>query len=439
MFKIITAFDENYGIGYKNSIPWKDPEDMFHFKNITIGDVVIMGRKTAESIPNFPLPDRINIVVSSTWKSAEPSLYKALQKAFKLNCGNIWIIGGASIYFEALTKFKHLCSKIYYTVIPGRYECDTYFPQGGNLPHLPLDTGKKFNIVSLNSSPPEQPYLDLLELILNVKSVRGDRTGTGTLSIFGPQLSFSMHGVLPVITTKRVWLKGVIEELLFFISGKTDTKILENKSVKFWRGNTSEEFLHKRNLPWREGDMGPGYSHQWRHWGAEYKGCDVEYTGQGKDQLMNVIKGIKEDPFDRRHIISAWNPSDLDQMALPPCHCFVQFYVSDCNKYLDCMLYQRSADMFLGVPFNITSYCLLTYIIGHLTQKQPRTFYHNFGDAHIYTNHIEQVKEQLSKAPYHFPSLHIIGDPQNLEDFKYESFKVVDYEHHSTIKADMAI
>jgi thymidylate synthase len=285
----------------------------------------------------------------------------------------------------------------------------------------------------------EQSYLDLLQKIIQIDEIRSDRTETNTLSLFGPQMTFSMLDKIPVITTKKVWLKGIIEELLFFISGKTDTKILEAKGVKIWKPNTSKEFLEKRGLPWREGDMGNGYSHQWRHWGAEYKGCDHDYTGQGIDQLMNVIEGIKKDPFGRRHIICAWNVSDLDQMALPPCHCFVQFYVSTCGKYLDCMLVQRSADMFLGVPFNITSYCLLTYIIAYFTNKKPRTFHHTIGDAHIYMNHIDQVKEQLSRTPYSFPSLEIIGNPQTLEDLTFKSFKINEYKSHDAIKGDMAV
>ena len=451
-FKIIVALDQKFGIGKKetNSIPWRDKEDMQFFKDTTSGEgkVVIMGRKTAESIPKklFPMSNRINIVVSSSWsKQDEPfiirsSLNDALQKASQLKSTEIWIIGGASMYFEALTKFRYLCSEIYYTIIPGEHECDIFFPQGGNLPNLPSTTGRKFNVLKLTpDKPPEQPYLNLLQNIMEVKEVRNDRTGTGTLSIFGSQISFSMHGRIPVITTKRVWLRGIIEELLFFISGKTDTKLLEEKGIKIWQGNTSSSFLAERNLPWREGDMGPGYGFQWRYWGAEYKGCDYDYTGQGIDQLMNVINSIKHDPFGRRHILSSWNVADLDHMSLPPCHCFAQFYVSTCGRYLDCNLYQRSADMFLGAPFNITSYCLLSYIVAHLTGKQPRTFYYTIGDAHIYTNHIKQVKEQLSRVPYHFPSLKITNNPQKLEDFCYESFRIEDYNHHQAIIADMAV
>ncbi|CAN5891646.1 hypothetical protein BH23THE1_BH23THE1_32460 [soil metagenome] len=447
-FKIIVSFDQNYGIGNTNtnSLPWKDQDDMKFFKAQTSGSIVIMGRKTAESIKNFPLPNRTNIVISSSWPIQDnpyivrSSLYDALQKAEELEIKQVCVIGGTSIYFEAMTKFRHLCFEICYTIIPGDYQCDIFFPQGGNLPHLPLNTGDKFNRLQLTSNEvPEQPYLNLLQKILEIKEVRKDRTGTGTLSVFGPQMTFSMHGIIPVITTKRVWLRGVIEELLFFISGKTDTKILEEKQIKIWQGNTSKSYLEKRDLPWREGDMGPGYGFQWRHWGAEYKGCDVDYTGQGTDQLKELVDGITNDPFGRRHILSSWNVSDISKMALPPCHCFAQFYVSTCGKYLDCMLYQRSADLFLGSPFNITSYCLLSYIIAHLTNKQSRTFYYTIGDAHIYANHIEQVKKQLERNAYHFPSLKIIGHPQKLEEFTVESFQIDDYRCHPTITASMAV
>lgn len=460
-FKIIVAFDQKYGIGNKetNSIPWRDKEDMQFFKNITSGKekVVIMGRKTAKSIPKkfFLMADRISIVVSSSWaKQDEPyfvrsSLKEALQKASELPISEIWIIGGASMYFEALTKFRHLCLEIYYTIIPGEYCCDILFPQGGNLPRLPLNTSEKFNTYKLTpNEPPEMPYLNLLKKIVEVQdidmygipiNVRKNRTGIDTLSIFGPQILFSMHGVLPVITTKRIWLRGIIEELLFFISGKTDTKILEKKEIKIWKKNTSESCLKNLCLKFQEGDMGPGYGFQWRYWGAEYKGCNYDYSGQGIDQLENLINGIKNDPFGRRHILSSWNVGDIDKMALPPCHCFAQFYISTCGKYLDCMLYQRSADMFLGSPFNITSYCLLSYIIAHLTGKDTRNFHYTIGDAHIYTNHIEQVKQQLSRTPYHFPSLKIVDNPQKLEEFTFNSFKIEDYCHHPAIDADMAI
>jgi thymidylate synthase len=291
----------------------------------------------------------------------------------------------------------------------------------------------------LSKDTQEQSYLDLLRRIISIDEVRFDRTNEGTLSLFGTQMTFSIQNCFPVITTKKIWLRGIIEELLFFISGKTDTKILEEKGINIWKGNTSAQFLKNRNLPYREGDMGPGYGHQWRHYGAEYKGCDHDYTGQGIDQLMNLIDGIKNDPFSRRHIINAWDTLNINLMALPPCHCFVQFYVSSCGKFLDCMLYQRSADMFLGVPFNITSYCLLNYIIAHFTEKTPRNFIHTIGDAHIYLTHISQVKEQLTREPYPFPSLEIIGDPQTVEDLTYKSFKIIDYKCHPAITGQMAV
>lgn len=286
---------------------------------------------------------------------------------------------------------------------------------------------------------PETPYLNLLTEILAVNEERPDRSGTNTLSIFSPKLTFSMLNVLPVITTKRVFIRAVIEELLLFISGKTDTKNLEKKGVNIWKGHTSAEFLAKRGLEYKEGDPGPFYGFQWRHWGAKYQGCDHDYTGEGIDQLGNLIKGIINDPYGRRHILTSWNVEDINKISLPPCHCFAQFYVSACGKYIDCALNQRSSDMFLGVPFNITSYCLLTYIIGHLTNKIPRTFHHLLGDAHIYLNHINQVKEQLSRTPYDFPSVKIIGNPITLEDFTYESFEIINYKHHPTIKGEMSV
>ena len=284
----------------------------------------------------------------------------------------------------------------------------------------------------------EYEYLFLLKKILDFGEEREDRTGNGTISLFGERLEFNLENEFPLLTTKKVFLDKIILELLFFISGKTDTKILENQNVNIWKGNTSLDFIKKRGLTWDEGDMGPGYSFQWRHYGAEYQGCHLDYTNQGIDQLNNLIEGIKKNPYDRRHILCSWNVKDLDMMVLPPCHCLVQFYVSKLG-YLDCQMYQRSADVFLGVPFNIASYSLLTYMIAKICNLKPRKFIHIFGDVHIYKNHIEQVKEQLSRIPYKLPILEIISNPKTIFDFKLEDFKIINYKHHSYIKADMAI
>lgn len=308
-----------------------------------------------------------------------------------------------------------------------------------------LHSPKFIHIKDHNLRHPEEQYLLLLQKIL-FKKMKGeeriDRTKVGTLSIFGVRMKFDLRGgVLPLFTSKRVWYKGILEELLFFISGKTDTKLLEEKGVNIWKGNSSKKFLEQRGLPYREGDIGPSYGFQWRHWGATYEGCDKNYDGLGIDQLNLIIEGIKKDPFGRRHILSAWNVSDLDKMALPACHCFVQFYVSTDGKYLDCQMTQRSADMFLGVPFNVASYSLLTIIVAKLTGLLPRKLIIIVGDAHVYLNHIEAVRTQLSRKLIHpFPILKIKeGDFKSLDDFTFDSFSLEEYQSWPPIRADMAV
>ncbi|XP_035666882.1 thymidylate synthase-like [Branchiostoma floridae] len=284
----------------------------------------------------------------------------------------------------------------------------------------------------------EYQYLDLVRHILDCGQRKDDRTGTGTLSVFGAQCRYSLRGQFPLLTTKRVFWRGVAEELLWFVRGCTDGKELSDKKVHIWDANGSRDFLDKRGLShYEEGDLGPVYGFQWRHFGAEYKDRYTDYTGQGVDQLAQVIHTIKTDPDNRRIIMSAWNPPDLPKMALPPCHAFVQFYV--CNGELSCQLYQRSGDTGLGVPFNIASYSLLTYMIAHITGLKPGDFVHTLGDAHVYVNHVDALKEQLKREPRPFPTLNIKRQVENIDDFKMEDFEIVGYKPHPKISMEMAV
>ncbi|KAM7347901.1 thymidylate synthase [Cochliomyia hominivorax] len=284
----------------------------------------------------------------------------------------------------------------------------------------------------------EQQYLDLIERIINTGVDRGDRTGVGTLSIFGAQMRFDMRNSFPLLTTKRVFWRAVAEELLWFIHGSTDAKILQDKNIHIWDGNSDRKFLDKLGFTEREeGDLGPVYGFQWRHFGAKYRTCHDDYTNEGVDQLKDVINTIRTNPNDRRIIMSAWNPIDIPQMALPPCHCLAQFYVA--NGELSCQLYQRSADMGLGVPFNIASYALLTYMIAHITGLKPGDFIHTTGDTHVYKSHIEPLKVQLKRKPRSFPKLHIKRQVTDIEDFKFEDFEVVDYKPYPKIEMEMAV
>jgi thymidylate synthase len=231
----------------------------------------------------------------------------------------------------------------------------------------------------------------------------------------------------PLLTSKRVWWKGVLEELLFFISGSTDTKVLEEKGVNIWKGNTSREFLDKRGLyNLKEGEYGKSYGYQWRKFGDKV------------DQLQNLIDGIKNDPFGRRHYMTAWNPLELENIPLPACHLSCQFYVFE-DKKLSCQVYMRSCDVFLGLPFNIASYACLTYMIAHLTNLQPHELSFCLGDTHIYKNHIDQCNEMIKRDLRHFPKLKIKRKVENIDDFKFDDFEIINYNPHPTIKAEMAV
>lgn len=288
----------------------------------------------------------------------------------------------------------------------------------------------------------EFKYINLMENILQNGIEKSDRTGVGTKSIFGTQVKFDLSKSFPILTTKKVFWKGVVEELLWFIRGETDSKKLEEKGVNIWKGNTSREFLDKKGLGYPEGEIGPGYGFQWRHWNGDYKTTYVnpKWANEGIDQLQKVVDTLKTNPNDRRIIVSAWNPSQLEAMALPPCHLLFQFYVE--NGTLSCQFYQRSVDSFLGLPFNISSYALLTYLLAKITGLTPGTLTFTGGDTHIYLNHIEQVKEQLSRVPYQFPQLNIKKDVQTLKDLENLSLadlELVGYNSHPAIKATMAV
>ncbi|UNP64602.1 thymidylate synthase [Marmot herpesvirus 1] len=284
----------------------------------------------------------------------------------------------------------------------------------------------------------ESQYLKDVSFILTHGSMKNDRTGVGTLSVFGTQTRYNLKEEFPLLTTKKMFWKGIVEELLWFIKGSTDSSVLSNRGVRIWDANGSRQFLdglgfHDR----KEGDLGPVYGFQWRHYGARYVDKDTDYTGQGVDQLRSVITKIKTTPYDRRMIMCAWNPVDIPNMALPPCHVLSQFYVSE--GYLSCQLYQRSGDMGLGVPFNIASYSLLTYMIAHVTGLKPGEFIHTVGDAHIYLNHVEPLKLQIQRTPRAPPKLKINREVSDIDDFKIEDFILEGYYPYPAIKMDMAV
>ena len=284
----------------------------------------------------------------------------------------------------------------------------------------------------------ELEYLNLLKLIYD-EGIHKDSRNSKVTSIFSPpQMRYDLREGFPLLTTKRVPWKTVLRELLWFISGSTDNKELQDKKVRIWDGNSTKEYLESRGLSdYREGDLGPIYGFQWRHFGAEYKGADHDYTGDGIDQLKYVIDLIERDPGSRRIIINSWNAMDLDKMALPPCHVMVQFSIDTREGCIDAKLTQRSGDMFLGVPFNIASYAFLLHIIGNITGYKPRYFIHDIGDAHIYDNHKEAIIKQIKRPTYEFPQLVINRRLNIIDDIHETDFNITDYNHQGTIKADM--
>ena len=261
-------------------------------------------------------------------------------------------------------------------------------------------------------------YLDLLRHVTDNGVEKSDRTGTGTISVFGYQMRFDLEEGFPLLTTKKLHIRSIIHELLWFLKGDTNTAYLNDNKVRIWDAWADEK-----------GDLGHIYGYQWRSWPA--------HDGTCTDQISEVVKSIKENPDSRRHIVSAWNVGDLDRMALPPCHILFQFYVA--NGRLSCQLYQRSADIFLGVPFNIASYSLLTMMVAQVTGLKPGEFIHTLGDAHIYLNHLEQVKMQLGREPRELPVMRINPEKRDIDDFVYEDFSIEDYNPHSHIKGEISV
>ncbi|WP_426242869.1 thymidylate synthase [Psychrobacter sp. TWP2-1-2] len=280
----------------------------------------------------------------------------------------------------------------------------------------------------------EQAYLDLLHLVLTEGTEKGDRTGTGTLSHFGAQLRFNLADGFPLLTTKKVHFKSIVYELFWFLSGSTHVDYLQANGVRIWNEWSTAEQTARFNRP--AGDLGPVYGHQWRNYGASQRE-DGSYNNDGVDQITQVIEQIKTNPNSRRLIVSGWNPGEADQVALPPCHTLFQFFVAD-NK-LSCQLYQRSADLFLGVPFNIASYALLTHMVAQVCGLEVGEFIWTGGDCHIYQNHREQVELQLTRELYKLPTLTLNSNVNDIFAFKYEDISVDDYESHPAIKAKVAV
>ncbi|XP_057456436.1 bifunctional dihydrofolate reductase-thymidylate synthase-like isoform X2 [Lotus japonicus] len=461
-------------------------------------NAVVMGRKSWEAIPpeKRPLCGRLNVVLTRSGSfdiataenvvicgSVSSAMELLASSPYSMSIEKVFLTGGGEIFREALNAPG--CEAVHITEIEASIECDTFMPRvdfsvfhpwyssfplvennirysfntyvrvrssaeeslGQNTdPSFDSDSDslkfevKKFSFLPkmIFESHEEYKYLRLVQEIISEGTVKDDRTGTGTLSKFGCQMRFNLRRSFPLLTTKKVFWRGVVEELLWFISGSTSAKVLQEKGIHIWDGNASREYLDSIGLTEREeGDLGPVYGFQWRHFGARYTNMHDDYSGKGFDQLLDVINKIKHNPDDRRIILSAWNPSDLKLMALPPCHMFAQFYVA--NGELSCQMYQRSADMGLGVPFNIASYALLTCMIAHVCDLVPGDFIHVIGDAHVYRNHVKPLQEQLQNLPRPFPILKINPKKKDIDSFEATDFKLIGYDPHQKIQMKMAV
>ena len=474
-FNIIVAIDQKNGIGFNNSIPWiNDYSDLHFFKKITTEcdsssrqNVIIMGKNTCKSINYKSLPNRLNCVISKSLSinnnltdnsshvniSSDflifPNLDNCLQSLYDNHLeqiNKIFVIGGEQLYKEAIVHPK--CNRLYVNYIPKIYTCDTFFNEIDSTIYnkVSLETDDKEiqymifdKIKQINLQ--EYQYIDLVKRVLYNGITKDDRTNIGTSSIFGNQMRFSLeNNSFPLLTTKRVFLRGIIEELLWFIKGCTDSNELSKKNVRIWDGNGSRDFLDSIGFSSREeGDLGPVYGFQWRFWGADYIDNKTDYSHKGIDQLLNLIDQIKTNPNSRRLILSAWNIADIPKMALPPCHVMCQFYVAD-NK-ISAQLYQRSGDIGLGVPFNIASYALLLKMVAYVTGYEPFELVYTLGDAHIYNSHIESMKEQIVRMPRDFPTLSILNEESihSIHDFTINNFSVQNYKPHKNIKMEMAL
>ena len=478
----ILAHTPQQGISNNGKIPWHCPADLQFLRKITtingLKNSILMGRKTFQSIGK-PLSGRTNIVVSNSLEKQDgvticDSIYLAISYAQEVGTDILWIFGGADIYDQFLEKnyLSEMISGFVLTTVP-EYECDRFvrfsipkaitkyqmrkvigehsFQDGYNLniySNVDIksqwnDFFQKENLHIISGNNLDKDYLALVGRILYRGTKRATRNGK-VFSSFSDRLSADLSRGFPLLTTKKVNFNAIVSELLWFIKGETNSQILEQQKVNIWKGNTSKQFLESINLPYQEGIGGPIYGFQWRHFGQNYKYIDEDGNYKitkglenGFDQLQFIIDEIKANPHSRRLYMSAWNPNQLDQMCLPPCHISYQFYVEDGK--LSCQMYQRSADVFLGLPFNIASTALLTHLVAKMTDLEPDYVHICLGDVHIYEDHLEAVKKQLERQgkDYDLPMLNIVRKPERIEDFTKEDIVLENYQCHSFIKANM--
>lgn len=464
VMKCILCTDIRGGIAKSGIIPWKIAEDLSFFRTATTyckrpgkKNIVLMGRKTWESIGN-PLPGRINVVLSKT--KIENNDVITIPNLEELNnhtghsVGSVYVIGGKRLYENFINN--GLADEIYLTKIDHDYQCDLNVNL--DLKHYDLEWEQSQQIIDQNTNQPvnivfssytkkipqpntqELQYLDVMREIREKGHYRQTRNAK-TFSLFGKHMVFDLQdNQFPLLTTKKMAIKSIFKELIFFLTGQTDSKILEQNKVMIWKGNTNQEFIDNMRLPYQEGDMGPMYGFQWRHFNAEYKGCQENYNNNGIDQLAEVVELLKKDKYSRRILMTTYNPEQAKQGVLYPCHGLTVQFGIEGEDLLCCHMYQRSGDWFLGVPFNIASYSFLVHILCMLTGLKPGKLYISMGDVHIYEQHLEVVDEQLKRAPYSFPKINFkktINDLSEVGSLTTDDFEFIDYQHHDPIKASM--
>jgi len=445
MLNVILCMDSKYGIGLNNNLPWGITDELKIFKEKTQNSILIAGRKTAESLPI--LHNRLLFVVS---RNESPSnireffilfdnIDEAVQEALKMK-KKVFVIGGAEIYNYVFEKYKSILN-VHVSILKDSYECDTFLRQDILKDFYitkKFDHEKFIHYEMIYKEYGEQQYLKLIKDIVGTADLR-DTRNSKTLSVFCKHLKFDLRDGFPLLTSKKMFLKGIVEELLFFIRGHTDSSILEEKGINIWKGNTRREFLDNNGFKNRkEGEMGPMYGYQWRYFNARYDPITGQPSEKGVDQLKEVIDLIKTNPSSRRILLTTYNPSQVYEGVLYPCHSItIQFYVED--GHLDMFCYNRSSDIGLGLPFNIASSSLLQTIIAQLTDLKPRYFNLTLGDAHIYENHIDPLKEQIERLCYTFPKL-VLPEFKTLtevERLNFRDFKIEDYKFHEPVKMDM--
>ena len=476
---VIVAYCNKYGIGNKNTIPWKLKDDLKHFKNITTNgvgkNIVIMGRNTWESIPETfkPLINRYNFVLSSKKEFNDSDKVDFISSTFEnmikyIECekelfsnSKIFIIGGEMLYKYIMDKYISEISALYVTEIYSEIECDRVFPKIDNnifkikevskfkkenkLNFRYFTYEKKTNNTDFYINKEELNYKNMIKNILDTGLKRDDRTGVGTISVFAPlSMKYNLEDTFPLCTLKRGFFRAVFEELILYIRGQTDNNILKEKNIHIWDGNTTREFLDKRGLTeLPEGDMGETYGFNMRHYGGKYINCKTNYEkDNGFDQLNYVINEIKHNPHSRRILINLWNPKTTSNAALPSCLHQYQFFVDTEKKTLSVQIYLRSSDVFLANNWNVCTGALFVYLLCNLNDidLKPGEITMVCGDAHIYKNHIELAKKMIERSSYPYPKLIVLNKKNNIEDFIYEDVKLIGYKSHpNDLKGEMAI